>query len=77
MMNFGFGAMGYGFVFWLLMLVILLAVVGWLVSGSAQRSGSRQTGEDAALEALRLRFARGEIDEEEYKRRRQLLEGEE
>ncbi len=61
---------------WLIMLALaILAIVAlWrVVSGG---SGPRESvGSDRSLEILRERFARGEIDEEEFKARRRALGG--
>lgn len=65
--------MGWGVIFW----VIVLVVVIWAVIRLTPR---RPTGEDlrtpppeTAKEILDKRYARGEIDEEEYKRRKKEL----
>jgi len=77
MMSSAFGFMGFGFVFWLLMLLGLVLLIRWLIQGPTDRGGSNMlSDEDEALRELRLRFARGEIDEAEYLRRRRLLEEE-
>ena len=62
--------------FWLLLIGGGIALVVWAISGR-QRSGSGayQTTEDSALSALRERFARGDIDETEYRERRRTLDG--
>lgn len=54
--------------FWLAIVVLLLAT-GWPRS----RMIARDTGRDAALDALRMRYAAGEIDEEEYQERLAVL----
>ena len=62
--------------FWLLLIGGGIALVVWAISGR-QRSGSgpHQTTDDTALSTLRERFARGDIDETEYRERRRTLEG--
>ena len=52
--------------FWLAIVVLLLAT-GWPRSQIVAR--------DAALDALRMRYAAGEIDEEEYQERLAVLIG--
>lgn len=78
----GFGifavvAMLVGLIFWGLVIVALVLGVRWLIRQNSQDryagpppAGS--TGEDP-LDVLRHRYARGEIDEEEYERRRKTL----
>lgn len=67
----GFG-MGLGmWIFWILLVVIIVALVKVLGPGSA----SPPAGEDKTpMEILRARYARGEIDDEEFERRRRELE---
>lgn len=69
----GWGFMGgWMWLFWLLVLVGIVVLVVWAV-GAARRTGGggaeppapRQTPE----EVLRERYARGEIDDTEYRRR--------
>jgi putative membrane protein len=80
MMNWygGWGAGG-----WLLMSLIMLAVIAVIVVGvvALSRRSSRSTplppadsdAGSAALSTLDDRYARGEIDDAEYRRRRELL----
>lgn len=51
----------------------VIVLVRWLSPGS-RASGGGSAGGDRALDILRERLARGEIDEEEYTRRRRALE---
>lgn len=55
----------------------IIALVVWLVRSAAPRQASPQSPPvgpmDRADEVLAERFARGEIDEEEFTRRRELL----
>ena len=56
----GFGMMLVMLTFWVLVIVGLIALVRWLVTqGRASRT-------DSALEILRQRYARGEINKEEF-----------
>ena len=79
MMN-GYGGWGVGA--WLMMALITLAVLALIVAGVValnRRSHSSTppplagTGGSDALRTLNDRFARGEIDEAEYTKRRDLL----
>ena len=75
-MMYGYGGWGWGG--WLFMALMMLVVWGAIVGGgillvrSLWGGGNRATSNDA-LQVLDERFARGEIDAEEYTRRRQLL----
>lgn len=62
--------MGWGGVMGLFWLVILLLLV-WLAVGLFRRDGG---GGQSAREILDKRYARGEIDETEYRRRRAELD---
>ena len=59
--------MGFGFVFWLVILAIIIAGAVWFIR-SQSLAGSQRSPErrSPALEALEERYARGEIDREEY-----------
>jgi putative membrane protein len=73
----GWGYM-YGFgwlfmaLFWLLVILAIVAVVRWLVS-SPEQSLLQPPKVKTALDILAERFARGEIDQEEYEQKRQVL----
>ena len=66
-----------GFLFngwnWLIGIGILLVVVAVIVLVTAKRSKTLK--DDSVLEALRLKYAEGEISTEEYKKRKSILEG--
>lgn len=67
----GFGhhgwGMGWGWILGFLILVLLI----WLVVKLAGRSGrSAGWGEKSAMDILKERYARGEINEEEYNNRK-------
>jgi putative membrane protein len=59
--------MGFGFILWLVILAVIIASVVWFVRSQllagSQRSLERHS---PALEALEERYARGEINREEY-----------
>ena len=77
MQDFGHGFFGGGFmwIFWILLIVLLVWVVKMVAdSASGGRSDGGSKKQESAMEILDKRFARGEIDEEEYHRRRQELE---
>ncbi|MBI4497466.1 MAG: SHOCT domain-containing protein [Chloroflexi bacterium] len=58
--------------FWLLLLGGLVLLVVWLVQQVTQRAAP-EVRPRSALELLEQRYARGEIDREEYLARRQDL----
>ena len=82
-MMYGSGV-GFGLGGWLGMLGMIIVVIGvvlliaWLVGRVApatqtQLSVGQPTGQDA-FELLRMRFARGEITEDEYRSAKRVLE---
>ncbi|WP_052696239.1 SHOCT domain-containing protein [Palaeococcus ferrophilus] len=75
MMGFGwFGWFGMLFmlIFWVLIIVGIVWLVKWLLN---QGSGGSKvsTSKERALELLDEAYARGEIDDEEYERRRRKI----
>ncbi|HHH38009.1 MAG TPA: SHOCT domain-containing protein [Sedimenticola sp.] len=72
----GWYGMGFGgplmWIIWILLAVFIFWVLKSLFGGSDGRTGGSPPG--TPLEILKQRFARGEIDEEEFRRRRQVLE---
>ena len=67
--------MGTHWAWWLAWILILIGVV-WAfarVYGERAETRRRRRSEDAAEDALRTRFAGGEIDEEEFSERLRVL----
>lgn len=63
---FGFGAMG---LWWLLLIAGAVLLARWVFSARA----GRRRGRTGALEILAERYARGEIDREEFQNRKRDL----
>ena len=60
--------------FWGLVIAAIVLAIRWLIR--ADRRGEHEgPATPDALELLRQRYARGEIDEAEYERRRTVLKG--
>ena len=74
--DFGVGMMLFGglmmIAFWGGIIVLIVFVVRGLSGGGSTRR-DRQAGSQAALDILQERYARGEIDHDEFERRKQLL----
>ncbi|SDE66732.1 SHOCT domain-containing protein [Ruegeria marina] len=74
MMGWGHGH-GYGMIFgpvlWLIVLGLVVAGVIWLVGRFDSHPAQR--GNTSALAELDMRFARGEIDADDYASRKKLL----
>jgi putative membrane protein len=59
--------MGFGFIFWLVILVVIVAGVVWFARSQTLAGSQRSLGRRSpALEALEERYTRGEINREEY-----------
>jgi putative membrane protein len=75
-MGWGYGMGGFGsiimLVFWIAVIVGIIFLVRWLVI-STRAGGHSVRSEDSALEILKRRYARGEIDKEEFEEKRRLL----
>ncbi len=73
----GFGFMGiWGFLFWIVMFVVMFYLLRLLLSPFLPQGRTRRDEREEALAILKKRFARGEIDEEEFIRRKRALEEE-
>ncbi len=75
------GGMGWGghmagwlfmLLFWVLVIVVTAAAVRWLTGGTVTRDARLST--QNAVDILRERYARGEIDREEFQQRKRDLE---
>jgi len=74
----GFWMWGGGGIFMVLFGILLLLAIAALVrllASSANPPGSAGSGRKRALEVLEERYAKGEIDRDEYLQKRQDLEG--
>ena len=66
----GFGG-GFMWLFWLLLIVIVV----WAVSAVAGRGGTTAEKQRSALDMLKERYAKGEIDQQEFEQKRKDLDG--
>lgn len=75
MMNDG-GSMWFGGGFMWIFWIVLIVVIVWVIKVAAD-SGTKNNNrsDESPLGILKKRYARGEIDEQEYERRRKELEG--
>lgn len=68
MMGYGYGV--FGMLIWALILVGIVALVVWIVNRSSRTSRPRR---ESPQDILKLRYAHGEIDEDEYRKRLEEL----
>jgi len=73
--NYGGWGMGFGMVFmllfWVLVILGIAVLVRWLMTQSSPDRGAR---EKSPLEIVQERYARGEIDHDEYEQKKRDLE---
>ncbi len=76
MMGWGYGMGWFGMIimaaFWIAVIVGIVFLIRWLVL-SARAEGHKAHPEDSALEILKKRYARGEIDKEEFEEKKKDL----
>ena len=76
MMGWGYGMGWIGMiimaVFWIAVIVGIVFLIRWLVL-STRAEGHKAPSEDSALEILRKRYARGEINKEEFEEKKKDL----
>ena len=77
MMGWGYGGMGWlGFIFmiafWALIIIGIVFLIKWLAGLSGQGAHLTGKGEDA-LDILKKRYARGEINKEEFEEKKKDL----
>jgi len=70
----GYGMAPWGWVLMAVSTLVFWGLIIWAVVTVAHRIAPSGRRESSAREILDERFARGEIDEEEYARRRDLIE---
>ena len=71
-MGFGSGyGMYFGMFFWIVILIGIVALVMWAI----QKSGGTNVvvEKESALDILKKRYAKGEIDKEEFEERKRLV----
>ncbi len=66
----GFGG-GFMWIFW----IFLIVVIWWAIRMASGREGSSPEKQKSALEILEERYAKGEIEREEFEQKRNDLRG--
>jgi putative membrane protein len=67
--NYGFMG-GFMWIFWILVIVGLVILIKWIVQQN--RPGESRVG-DSSLEILKRRYARGDIDKQEFEYKKKDL----
>lgn len=60
--------------FWIVIILGIVALARWLWSSNTKDANSPGSGQSRALDILDERYARGEIDEDEYQEKRRHLQ---
>jgi putative membrane protein len=73
--NWGMGWFGMIFmmIFWVLVIVGLVFLIKWLIQSSRSGDGTASRGRSTALDILKERYARGEIDKAEFEEKKKDL----
>ncbi len=69
MMN-GFGGMGFGWIFWI---VILLVIIWAVIQFTNRNKNIGQSSKESPLDILKKRYAHGKISKEEFERMKKDL----
>lgn len=68
----GFGHWGFGILFWVLLIVVLVVLVMNVNKGMG--GNGRDRTDKSALDILKERYARGEIDKDEFEQKKKDLQ---
>ncbi len=71
-MDWGWGGMVFGPIMMIVVLILIVLVVRWLVE-SGRGGGSHNPPGQTPLDILEERFAKGEIDKDEFEERQRVL----
>jgi putative membrane protein len=66
---------GFMWIFWLLIIFVIILLVKASSGNSASNEKRANEQRETPLDILEKRYARGEIDEEEFQRRKKQLSG--
>ncbi len=62
------------FLFWIAVIVAILFLIRWLVVSTRHHRDRKTVATDSALEILKIRYAKGEINKEEFEEKKKDLQ---
>ncbi|MFO7873741.1 MAG: SHOCT domain-containing protein [Bacteroidales bacterium] len=68
-----FSGHGWGMGWWIIGLIVCIVIIWLVVKLLSQNTGSTQSPEKSPLDILKERYAKGEIDKQEYEERKKDL----
>ena len=66
----GYGYMGLGLIFWVLIIIGVILLIKWLVEQGKTTGGEQQM---TAMDILKARYAKGDITTEEFEEMKKRL----
>ena len=70
MMNWGWGGMFIQMLFWIVLIIVIVWAVRYIARPNQHKSSS---SEESALDILKKRYAKGEIDRDEFEQKKRDL----
>jgi len=65
----GYGIMGWGWLYWIIICAVIVGLLAYVMTNRSVEGGRK----NRSMEILKERFARGEIEQEEYEEKRHVL----
>jgi len=69
----GLNGMGWGMGSWWIIGIVIIVAIVWMVIKGLNQNSTNQGIDKSALDILKDRYARGEIDKQEFEERRKDL----
>jgi putative membrane protein len=71
----GFGTGPFGMILWLVIIILIVAVVVWFLRSGGSRRPAQLEQRSSGLDVLEERYARGEINRDEYLQKKRDISG--
>lgn len=75
MAGYGFGGLGMiiAIIWWIVVVVLIIFLARWIMGRPQHRRGAWRMGEKSAMDILEERYAKGEINKEEFEAKKKDL----